>query len=255
MTQIADLAGLAVTGLWLGVFVFFRVGAAMAVLPAVGEQMLSVRVRLVLALILTVAVLPAVADLLPREEPDVALMLRGVMTETLNGLVLGLALRMFVFALQTAGSIAAQSTSLSQLVGNAGTDPMPALGHILMTAGLALLMLTGFHVKATAYLILSYDILPPFSIPDPAAVAEAGREEVTKSFALAFALSAPFVILSVLYNLTLGFINKAMPQLMVAFVGAPVITFGSVALLLMPAPLLLTVWLGAVDSFLSNPFR
>ncbi|WP_417718781.1 flagellar biosynthetic protein FliR [Salipiger sp.] len=255
MTQIADLAGLAVTGLWLGVFVFFRVGAAMAVLPAVGEQMLSVRVRLVLALILTVAVLPAVADLLPREEPDVALMLRGVMTETLNGLVLGLALRMFVFALQTAGSIAAQSTSLSQLVGNAGTDPMPALGHILMTAGLALLMLTGFHVKATAYLILSYDILPPFSIPDPAAVAEAGREEVTKSFALAFALSAPFVILSVLYNLTLGFINKAMPQLMVAFVGAPVITFGSVALLLMTAPLLLTVWLGAVDSFLSNPFR
>ena len=143
MTQIADLAGLAVTGLWLGVFVFFRVGAAMAVLPAVGDQMLSVRVRLVLALILTVAVLPAVADLLPREEPDVALMLRGVMTETLNGLVLGLALRMFVFALQTAGSIAAQSTSLSQLVGNAGTDPMPALGHILMTAGLALLMLTG----------------------------------------------------------------------------------------------------------------
>ncbi|MFC3118840.1 flagellar biosynthetic protein FliR [Jhaorihella thermophila] len=38
---------------------------------------------------------------------------------------------------------------------------------------------------------------------------------------LPFSLSAPFVIASLLYNLTLGAINRAMPQLMVTLVGAP----------------------------------
>ena len=46
------------------------------------------------------------------------------------------------------------------------------------------------------------------------------------SFALALSLAAPFVIASLLYNVALGVINKAMPQLMVAFVGAPAITCG-----------------------------
>ena len=69
-----------------------------------------------------------------------------------------------------------------------------------------------------------------------------------------FSLAAPFVILSVIYNLTLGAINKAMPQLMVAFVGAPVITFGAIATLLVAAPFMLSVWLTAVEGFLVAPF-
>ena len=102
---------------------------------------------------------------------------------------------------------------------------------------------------------MSFDILPVLSFPDPAEIAQAGRAQVAACFSLAFALAAPFVILSALYNLTLGFINKAMPQLMVAFVGAPVITLGSVALLLLTAPVMLSVWLGAVQSFFGHPFR
>jgi len=86
-------------------------------------------------------------------------------------------------------------------------------------------------------------------------VEEAGRQRISESFSLAFRLAAPFVILSVLYNLTLGVINKAMPQLMVAFVGAPVITFGAIALLLISAPIMLAAWLHAFESFLAAPFR
>ena len=52
-------------------------------------------------------------------------------------------------------------------------------------------------------------------------VAEWGVARVGAAFALALGLAAPFVIAAVLYNLALGVINKAMPQLMVALVGAP----------------------------------
>ena len=132
---------------------------------------------------------------------------------------------------------------------------MPALGHVLSVAALALLMVTGFHVKAVAFFILSYELMPPLRLPDAAVLAAVSRAEVSRAFALAFSLAAPFVILSALYNLTLGFINKAMPQLMVAFVGAPVITLGAVALMALVAPALLATWLSALDGFLSNPFR
>ena len=241
-------------GLWLGFLVFLRIGALLTALPGLGEQWLSVRIRLVLAGLLTAAVMPAVEPFFPEAEPALEVFMPALLTETVSGLLLGLTLRLFVFALQMAGTIAAQATSLSQLLGNSTSEPLPSIGHILTSAALALLMLTGFHVKAAVFLILSYEILPPLTWPSPGAIAEAGQAEVARSFALAFTLAAPFVILSALYNLTLGFINKAMPQLMVAFVGAPAITFGAIALLGLAAPLLLAVWLDRVDAFLSNPF-
>ncbi|EPX82626.1 flagellar biosynthetic protein FliR [Salipiger mucosus] len=255
MTGLTAFVDLLAGGAWAGLLVFLRVGATMTALPALGEQSLPVRVRLVASLMMTVAILPAAITRIDLPAAGLGSFATALATESVNGLVIGLVLRLFVLALQTAGSIAAQSTSLSQLLGSAGTDPMPAIGHILTIAGLALLMATGFHVKAAALLILSYDLMPALQFPDPATVADVGREQVTHSFALAFGLAAPFVILSALYYLTLGFINKAMPQLMVAFVGAPVITLGSVALLMLTAPIMLAVWLDAVDAFLTNPFR
>ena len=42
--------------------------------------------------------------------------------------------------------------------------------------------------------------------------------------------------------------NRAMPQLMVAFVGAPAISFGGLALLLIVAPFLLDVWRNAFEA-------
>ena len=129
---------------WQGLLVFLRIGAAMALLPAMGERNLSVRVRLLAALALTVVITPLVAG--PPPEPSFVVFSQYLATETLAGLALGAMLRLVLLALQTAGSIAAQSTSLSQLLGGSATEPLPAIGHILTVAGLALLMMTGFHI-------------------------------------------------------------------------------------------------------------
>jgi flagellar biosynthetic protein FliR len=255
MIAVQPLLDLLSGSLWVSLVVFLRIAAALATLPGLGEQVISARVRLVVALMLTAVVAPAVAPGLDLPPPTLGILVLAMATETLSGLFLGIMLRLFIFAIQTAGAIAAQATSLAQLLGQTGMDPLPAIGHILTMAALALIMATGFHVKAAAFLVLSYEILPALQFPNPADVAEAGRHRVGQSFGLAFSLAAPFVILSVIYNLTLGVINKAMPQLMVAFVGAPVITFGAIALLLVSAPIMLTAWLQAFEGFLVAPFR
>ncbi|SNR37115.1 flagellar biosynthetic protein FliR [Puniceibacterium sediminis] len=240
--------------LWLVFVVFVRVGAAMSVMPVFGERSVPVRIRLILSLAMAVIVAPAVYATISPPVLGLGSLARILMTETIAGLALGIALRLFILALQTAGAIAAQSTSLSQLTGNNAMDPMPAIGQALTVSALALVMMTGLHVKAAALFIFSYEAMPLGTFPDAAVLGEWGQAQVNQAFRLGFTLAGPFVILSMLYNLTLGVINKAMPQLMVAFVGAPVITLGAISMLFTIAPVLLGVWNRALDAFLINPF-
>jgi flagellar biosynthesis protein FliR len=234
--------------------VFLRVGAVMMVLPAFGDQMVPVRVKLALALVFTLIVSTALPIISIGQSTSLNEFLPYFATEPLIGLVLGLGFRFFVMALQTAGVMAAQALSLSQILGGAGVDPMPALGQVLLVAGLALAMASGLHVQAALAMILSYDVMPAGQLPDPNNVSAWGVEQISNFFSLAFSLASPFLIFAVLYNLTLGVINRAMPQLMVAFVGAPAIAIGALILLMIFAPLMLSVWLKALQNFAASPF-
>ncbi len=254
MMAAADILGIAQDLLWHGFLIFLRVGPIMALMPAFSEQSVPPRVKLILALAFTLVVAPAIQPFgsgTPGSFTDLALYLA---TETIAGLAVGIGVRLFVLALQTAGAIAAQSTSLSQLLGGAASEPLPAIGHVLVISGLALAMMTGLHIRMAQLIVLSYEILPAGQFPDSRVLAAWGTGNVARAFSLAFTLAAPFVILSVLYNITLGVINRAMPQLMVAFVGAPVITAGGLIMLLLMSPLMLSVWIESLNLFLGNPF-
>ncbi|WP_420011380.1 flagellar biosynthetic protein FliR [Tateyamaria sp.] len=238
--------------LWVGFVVFLRVGATVSLLPGFGERTVPMRIKLVIALAFTLIVAPAVSSAPPPATAGVNATL--ALTETLSGALIGLGIRLFILALQTAGAIAAQSTSLSQILGGAAIEPLPAMGYVLTVGAIALAVMAGLHIKAAQLLIHSYTILPMGFFAGGSDVADWGAAQVARAFELAFVLAAPFVLMSVLYNLALGVINKAMPQLMVAFVGAPVITLGGLFLLFLAAPTMLAVWLSALDQFMANPF-
>lgn len=251
MQNLAEFLSISQTLLWQGLVVILRVGPVVALLPAFGEQSVPARVKLVIALSFTAIVAPSVPLISPSISPGLVWLLS---VETTVGLVLGIGIRMFILALQTAGSIAAQATSLAQVFGGAASEPLPAMGHVLVIAALALSVMLGLHVRVAELLIWSYEPFPLGQFPVPSAVSSWGISQVSRAFSLAFTLAAPFLIVSVLYNLTLGVINRAMPQLMVAFVGAPLITAGGLFLLLVLAPIMLSRWHEELALFLANPF-
>ena len=232
--------------------VLFRVAAVVSLIPALGESSIPSRVKLSIAVGLALVTYPSVMPALQTLPLEGTAGLQIAAAEVAIGLVLGLMLRVFLFCLQIAGAIAAQSTSLSQILGTAGVDPLPALGHLVTMSGLALAMLLGLHVAAASYLISSYAVLPPGQIPGAGMLTDMMVSQVASGFRLAFALAAPFYILSLLYNLTLGVINRAMPQLMVAFVGAPVITAGALILLTVSIPLMVGRWQDTFFTFLQT---
>ena len=248
LTQLSDMGS---DMLWVALLVFLRVGAAMASLPAFGEQSVPQRVRVALAVAFTAVVAPAVGPL-----PDPALgVLLPCAVEVVLGIFLGLSLRMFVLALQTAGALIAQATSLAQLFGGAGPEPQPAISNLLVMAGLALAVSMGFHIHIAKFLILSYEMLPAGAFPNAGDMADWGLNQVSQAFGLGFVLATPFTIAAILYNVTLGVINRAMPALMVSFVGAPALTAAGLALMAVMAPLALALWSSALQGFLAAPFQ
>lgn len=229
--------------------IFLRVGAAMAALPAFGEQTIPARIRLVVALMFSAAIAPSIlpeVQTIPLEQ--------GFFPEVLIGLFLGLSIRLFVLALMTAGTIAANATSLSQLFPS-GAEPQPAISQLLVVTGLALAVQADLHLRLIEYLILSYDLMPGGVWPQSAILASLSAAQSANAFSLAFMIAMPFVIASLLYNVALGVINRAMPQLMVSLVGAPALSLGGLVLLALVSPLALMVWLNALNGFLAAPFQ
>nr|WP_245398601.1 flagellar biosynthetic protein FliR [Oceaniglobus trochenteri] len=237
----------------VGFLVFLRVGAAASVMPVFGERVVPARVRLVLALGFSAIVGPGVAVEFPDMSgmPPLGIVLAA---ETIVGLAIGAGLRLFIMALQICGSMAAQATSLAQIFGGHAADPLPAIGHIMVIAGLALAAMLGLHVKIAMLFLYSYQVFPLGVLPLGRNLMPWGLEQVVIAFNLAFSLAAPFIISALVYNLALGVINKAMPQLMVAFVGAPAITAGGLILLALALPMILFTWSGRFDGFLAAPF-
>lgn len=254
MTAAAELLNLTEEILWLHFIVFLRVAPVMALFPGFGERSVPTRFKLVLAIMFTIVITPVLAPNLRGLADAPPPLFWLVVSETAIGALIGIGIRLFILALQTAGSIAAQATSLSQILGNAGVTPLPAMGHVLVVGALALAMILDLHVQLAKMMVLTYDLFPVAQLPQASAVSVWGIRQVAGAFALAFTLAAPFVIVSVLYNVTLGVINRAMPQMMVVFVGAPVITGTGLFLLFLLAPTMLSIWVNALQDFIANPF-
>lgn len=224
--------------------VFLRIGGLMLVMPGLGDRMIPMRVRLMVGFALSAAI----AGVIP---PADALTPGLIAVELTVGLALGIALRFIAGALTMAGMMAAQLTSLSQLFG--AVEPSSAIGNVLNYAGLALLMASGLPLMVIDLLVRSYDVLPQ-GLPMPGSDLAAWIvSRAAQAFALAFAMAAPFALAALIYNAATGVINRAMPQLMVALVGAPAITGASGVLLFLAAPLMLSVWKAAMVAVLADP--
>jgi flagellar biosynthetic protein FliR len=223
---------------------FLRVGAMMLLVPGLGDRMIPARVRLVAAFALTAAVAPGAP-------PAVELGPQLIFAETITGLALGAILRFLAQALVMAGMMAAQLTSLAQLFGT--VEPSSAMGNVLNLAGLALLMAAGLPMMLVEMLIRSYDVLPLGGFPAGGDLARWAIARIGHGFALAVGLAAPFALVALVYNAAMGVLNRAMPQLMVALVGAPAITGLTGVVFLLAAPLILAAWKAAMVATLADP--
>ena len=202
---------------------FARIGTMLMLLPGLGEQNVSARVRLTLALILAAVLLPlhrAAYHIDPAALGPAVVML---VEEIVIGAVLGLTARLTISALEVAGSVIAQQLGLGFVT---SIDPSQGeqgviLGNFLSMLGLTLIFATDMHHLVIAALNDSYNVFEPGEVPTSGDVAALVTTTVAGAFRVGVQLSAPFLAFGLLFNIGLGVLSRLMPQMQVFFVALP----------------------------------
>lgn len=225
---------------------FMRLSAVIFLLPGISASYVPTQYKLCFAIVMSVTIYPIMQIQTARLDDSFQSIWVLALKEVITGLLIGLTIRVGVFALQISGTIIAQSSSIAQIFGGSvSNDAQSTVSNILTISGIALLMASGFLDQFAAFMLQSYDWQPLNMAISPVNFLNALRWSITEGYALAFRIATPFLALSLFYNITLGTVNRAMPQLLVSFVGAPGIIAASIGLLAISLQPMLQVWLDA----------
>lgn len=236
------------------VLVFCRMGAAVMLLPGLGEMEIPPTLRLSLGLLVALALLPALAPGLPPMPAEVGPLALLVAGELLVGLWIGLLARFLALALAQAGQVIALMIGLAsplqgdQLQGATVTAPARLLG--LATA--SLFLATGLYEVPLRALAASYAVLPVGGGLPAGPAAEALAGAAAALLLVAMQLAAPFVAAAILFNAALGLMARLAPQAQVFVVAAPAQILGGFLLLMVLLPSLLAAWWRATGEGLAR---
>jgi flagellar biosynthetic protein FliR len=203
--------------------VFARIGAMVMLLPGFGETNIPTRIKLSIALLLTLIILPLHRTAYQVDMSSLTPLLVLMLHEIVVGVVLGATARVTLSALQVAGSVIAQQLGLGFVTAIDPTQGQQGLliGNFLTILGLTLLFATDSHHLVIAALSESYRIFSPGEVFPSGDVAALATRAFAAAFKIGLQLSAPFLVFGLVFNIGLGILARLMPQMQVYFVGVP----------------------------------
>lgn len=234
--------------------VFCRVGALLMLLPGIGETSVPPRIRLSLALILSLAFYPVLRAGLPAIPGTVGGMGAQVSIELIVGLAIGSLLRLFLGALAVAGETVSLQTTLSfaQTANPTGGQPTTTLATFLTLLGLTLVFATDLHQMFIAAIIRSYTLFPAGRGVSMLAFGQLAIQTVGQIFALGIQLAAPVIVFSLVFNIAAGFVGRAMPQFQIFFVATPLSVLLGLSILAMSLGVFGLVWVDRFRAFVDR---
>jgi flagellar biosynthesis protein FliR len=203
--------------------VFARIGAMVMLLPGFGETNIPARIKLSIALLLTLIILPLHRTAYHVDMNSLTPLLVLMLHEIIVGIVLGATARVTLAALAVAGSVIAQQLGLGFVTAVDPTQGQQGLliGNFLTVLGLTLLFATDSHYLVIAALSESYRIFSPGESLPSGDVAALATRAFAAAFKIGMQLSAPFLVFGLVFNIGLGVLARLMPAMQVYFVGVP----------------------------------
>ncbi len=219
---------------WVGSFIwpFFRVAALLSLVPVLGTSQVPSRIRVLLAVFITVSMLPLVGEI-PKVEPLGSAGILLVLNQILIGVLMGFSLSIVFNAIILAGQSIAVTMGLGFALMN---DPqngtqVPVVGQFYnLMATLLFLVLNGHH----AILQLMADSFKylPITMKLEIDLIWILLEWSKVLFEGALKIALPAIIAMLTVNVVMGIMTRAAPQLNVFSVGFPItMTVGFLAIL------------------------
>jgi flagellar biosynthetic protein FliR len=210
---------------WIGSFLwpFFRIGSMFMVAPITGGQYVPVRARLMLAVAVTLVVMPLLPEL-PVADPFSLTMLTLILQQLLIGVAMGFALMLVFTAIVTGGQLIAMQMGLgfAAMVDPANGQQVPVLSQLYLIMTTLLFLVMDGHLVLIALLVESFQTLPI----GPVGIDRDGFWEIvqwgSKMFAGAVWMALPAVASILVVNIAFGVMARAAPQLNIFSIGFPV---------------------------------
>ncbi len=219
---------------------FMRIGAMLMAIPIIGTRLVSVRVRVATAMLITFLVMPLLPPM-PEVEPMSLAGLSVSVQQILIGLAMGFTLQMVMAALTIAGEAIAMSMGLgfASMVDPQNGVNVPVLSQFFLILGTLLFLALGGHLMIIQLVVSSFQTLP---------VGESGLQRdsfmILVSFASQMFIGAVWVALPALVSilvitLAMGVMTRAAPQLNIFSVGFPVTMLMGFIILMLIIPTVL----------------
>jgi flagellar biosynthetic protein FliR len=227
------------------ILMFARIGTMVMLMPALGETMVPARLRLGVALALTLMFFPLLSvDF--RVEMTLPALLRMLAGELAVGFVIGATGRLLMSGLQVAGTVIANQLGLGFVT---TIDPSMGQQGAIFSGFLALLAVTLIFAADLHHLIIaamfdSYRLFAPGGIPSAGDAAALITKTVAGAFLIAIQISAPFLVFGLIFNAGLAVLSKLMPQMQVFFIALPATIMIGLLLFAAVIATMMAVWLG-----------
>jgi len=234
---------------------FARLGTMAMLMPGLGERGVPTRVRLVIAVVLTLVLMPIYRETYTVDLAGGFAPILGVLIqEVLIGAVLGLTARLALSALVIAGTVVAYQLGLgfSMAIDPTQDQQSVLISNFLAILGVALIFATDMHHLAIGALDESYTLFKPGSVLPTGDIAELMVTTVSGAFRVGVQLAAPFLVFGILFNVGLGVLARLMPQLQVFFLGLPASILLGFAILMILLGVLMNTFLQYLGSVLSE---
>lgn len=204
--------------------VFARIGAALMLMPGFGGSLVPTRVRLLLALGLSVLVEPVVHGSLPHMPDSAADLVVLLIGEVTVGLFLGLLAQAIMSALSLCGTYMGFQAGIANAFIH---DPVTEQQSTLLPGFFANVAVVLIFATDTHHLMLraaanSYVLFTPGAPLPLADFSDSMARMMTRAFLLGLQLAGPIMVFGIVFNAGLGLLSRLMPQLQVYFVAAPI---------------------------------
>jgi flagellar biosynthetic protein FliR len=213
---------------------FCRIGGCMMVLPGFSSGRVPPQIRLLLSAALSMAILPLLWDTIyPEVSKSGATYIGLIFSETVIGLMYGMMARLYTLGLQFAGTV------ISMLIGfNApgGMDIIEESNETSLTSmisfcGLMMLFILDFHHYVLQALVDSYSVVPFGGHIDARTSLVSVTDTLESTFFIMLRLASPFVLYGLMFQISIGFINKLAPQIPIYFISTPYLLMGGLFML------------------------
>lgn len=203
---------------------FCRLGACIMVMPGFSTARVSVSIRILLAVAISMAVLPIMwEDIYPKVSGGGYTYIYLIATETIIGSVIGLVARYYILGLQFTGTVITMMIGFNAPPTNDVLEDTAEnqLTNMISFAGLMVLFMLDYHHVIFEAIAQSYRVMPPGIGFDPQAVLITLTNSIQQTFMIMLRLASPFIIFGIMFNVAIGMVNKLAPQIPIYFISLP----------------------------------